>query len=67
MGDWSPQDCVSFQNSVADKELFAMVKSVARLDDGTPVLGLTLIDTTDPDVDVYIHEQLIRDGNAVAV
>lgn len=62
-GDWSPSDCVFFQELVLEKELAAILEGVGEFGDG-PVLELRLIDTADPDKDVDIVSVLVERGVA---
>lgn len=66
--DWSPIDCVYFQELVVDKEFVSTVKEIDR-DPKNPnniTLELTLTDTSGED-DVYIHKLLIERKSAVDI
>lgn len=60
--DWNPVHCVKFQKMVTEERFVSIIHS-KRMEtkDDIPSLHieLTLIDTTDPEKDVYIHELLI--------
>jgi Tudor domain len=68
-GDWRPEDTVWFSNRVADKPFVSLIKKAGlNLDVGPePVveLELVLVDTSLPDLDRYIDQELIEAGRAV--
>ncbi|XP_043287366.1 tudor domain-containing protein 7 isoform X2 [Venturia canescens] len=66
--DWSPEDCVRFQNLVVERALVSVVQEVDA-DRHLPrdtVLGLSLIDVSTAE-DVYIGDVLVKEGRAVYV
>lgn len=63
-GDWKPEDTVWFNNRVSDKQFVSIIKSV---DGGTePIVDLVLIDTSHPNEDKFIDQELVQDGRAVS-
>ena len=66
--DWRPEDTVWFSNRVADKPFVSLIKKAGlNLEAGEPVveLELVLVDTSLPDLDRYIDQELIEAGRAV--
>ena len=66
-GDWTPEDSLRFQNLVQDKEFVSVVKKVIpnQGDDKMLFLELSLVDTTDKNLDVHINEVLIKENRAI--
>jgi len=63
-GDWKPEDTVWFNNRVSDKQFVSLIKSV---DGGAdPVVELVLIDTSHPNEDKFIDQELVQDERAVS-
>ncbi|GFU34920.1 tudor domain-containing protein 7 [Nephila pilipes] len=68
--DWKPEHCVQFLKMVTEKTFFSLVqkkKLIEESDFSFIELELTLIDTSIPDKDVYIHELLIEKSMACPV
>jgi len=65
-GDWSPEDTILFNQRVVDQQFVSMVKNVSESSCGELTVDLTLIDTSDPSEDKYIHQMLIDEEIAVS-
>ncbi len=64
-GDWGAQDTVWFSNRVVDKQFVTVIKSRVRdEDEGVVRVGVSLIDTTHPTVDMYVEKELVDAGKA---
>ncbi|KAG8185104.1 hypothetical protein JTE90_014579 [Oedothorax gibbosus] len=60
--DWKPEHCVNFKSMVTEQKFVSIIKKKRLAQDqgfSSLELELTLIDTTDPEADVFIHELLI--------
>lgn len=66
-GDWSPEDTILFNQRVVDQQFVSMVKNVTESPCGELTVDLTLIDTSDPSEDKYIHQMLIDEEIAVSI
>ncbi|GIY61170.1 tudor domain-containing protein 7, partial [Caerostris extrusa] len=65
--DWDPEHCVQFKSMINEKKFVSIIqnkKLVKEADFSFLELELTLIDTSIPDKDVYIHEILTEKGMA---
>jgi hypothetical protein len=65
--DWRPEDTVWFSNRVADKPFVSLVKKAGLSLEACPEveLELVLVDTSLPDLDRYIEQELIEAGRAL--
>jgi hypothetical protein len=62
--DWRPEDTVWFSNRVADKPFVSLIKK-AGLGPNEVELELVLVDTSLPDQDRYIEQELLEAGRAL--
>jgi len=68
-GDWRPEDTVWFSNRVADQEFVSVIKKISPNllgQDFDCVLELVLIDTSHPNVDKYIDQELVDEKRAMS-
>lgn len=65
-GDWTPEACVNFSKTVVNKPFVAIIKSKKYQPEiNTWSIGVSLIDTSHPDKDVYIDKALVDSKSAV--
>ena len=57
-GDWKPEDTIWFNNRVSDKQFVSLIKSVVG--GAEPVVELVLIDTSHPNEDKFIDQELVQ-------
>jgi len=62
-GDWKPEDTIWFNNRVSDKQFVSLIKSVTG--GAEPLVELVLIDTSHPNEDKFIDQELVQDERAV--
>lgn len=63
--DWSPEDTRRFQDLVEYRAFVSVLKDIEKENDESMVLSLNLIDTSDKNLDVYIHQILLDERRAV--
>ena len=65
-GDWSTEDTIWFSNRVVDKQFVSKIREITYdpLEDNVRI-SVSLIDTTNPDTDIYIEKQLVADKRAM--
>lgn len=64
-GDWTAQDTVWFSQRVVEKQFVSQIKDVNYDEEGNVRIGISLVDTSDPVLDVYVEKELEDDNRAV--
>lgn len=65
--DWSPEDACRFRELVDHKNLVSVVKCKKVINTNILYLSLTLIDTSDKTVDLYINDVLVAEKRAIDI
>ena len=65
-GDWSPADTLKFSKRVVNRQFVSLIKE-RQFDEkeGMVKVWVSLIDTTDPQLDAYVEEELVKANTAV--
>lgn len=62
---WSPEDALRFRTLAGNKNLSSVVYGKEMDKNGSLLLSLLLIDTSDKAVDIYINQLLVEENRAV--
>ena len=63
-GQWSTEDSIWFSDRVVNHQFVAKIKSVAYDGNNNPSMFVSLVDTTHPNLDIYIERQLVNQKRA---
>ena len=62
-GEWNTEDSVWFKNRVVNHQFVCRIKAKSENDNTN--IWVSLIDTSDPNIDIDISKQLVQDNRAI--